>query len=187
MPLDAELIEGFVRVFLAPRMDAVKAIPEFHRILWSKFCNDNSRVVVAAPRGTAKTTAVTFSCTLASALFRDRDFILLVSKTEGQVVRFLANIKAELLTNEELKSQFRVSKFVKDTESEIIVQMEDGHQFCIMCKGSEQEVRGLQWNGKRPNMIIIDDAEGAEQVMNPQRREKFRKQWPGQTASRKSR
>ena len=83
MPLDAELIEGFVRVFLAPRMDAVKAIPEFHRILWSKFCNDNSRVVVAAPRGTAKTTAVTFSCTLASALFRDRDFILLVSKTEG--------------------------------------------------------------------------------------------------------
>jgi len=174
MPLDAELIEGFVRVFLAPRMDAVKAIPEFHRILWSKFCNDNSRVVVAAPRGTAKTTAVTFSCTLASALFRDRDFILLVSKTEGQVVRFLANIKAELLTNEELKSQFRVSKFVKDTESEIIVQMEDGHQFCIMCKGSEQEVRGLQWNGKRPNMIIIDDAEGAEQVMNPQRREKFR-------------
>ena len=87
MKLDAQLIEGFVRVFLVPRMDAVKAIPAFHRVLWDKFCSEGSRVVVAAPRGTAKTTAVTFSGTLASALFRDRDFILLVSKTEGQVAR----------------------------------------------------------------------------------------------------
>ena len=123
MKLDAKLIEGFVRVFLVPRMDAVKAIPAFHRVLWDKFCGDSSQVVIAAPRGTAKTTAVTFSCTLASALFRDRDFILLVSKTEGQVVRFLANIKAELLVNEELKSQFGVKRFVKDTETEVIVEL----------------------------------------------------------------
>jgi hypothetical protein len=33
MRLDSQLIEGFVRVFLAPRMDALKAIPAFHRIL----------------------------------------------------------------------------------------------------------------------------------------------------------
>ena len=174
MKLDAQLIEGFVRVFLVPRMDAVKAIPKFHRTLWDKFCSDKDKIAIAAPRGTAKTTAVTFSCTLASALFKDRDFILLVSKTEGQVVRFLANIKSELLVNEELKSQFGVSRFIKDTETEVVVEMKDGHQFCIIAKGSEQEVRGLQWNGKRPNLIIIDDAEGAEQVMNPQRREKFR-------------
>ena len=174
MKLDAQLIEGFVRVFLVPRMDAVKAIPAFHRELWEDFCSEYPRVAEAAPRGTAKTTAVTFSCTLASALFRDRDFILLVSKTEGQVVRFLANIKTELLVNEELKSQFGVRRLIKDTETEVVVELNDGHQFCIIAKGSEQEVRGLQWNGKRPNLIIIDDAEGAEQVMNPQRREKFR-------------
>ena len=174
MQLDPKVLEGFVRVFLAPRFDAVKSIPGFHRKLWEMFCSEHSRVVAAAPRGTAKTTAITFSCTLASALFRDRDFILLVSKTEGQVIRFLANIKTELLTNNELKSQFGITRFVKDTEAEVIVEMKDGYQFCIMCKGSEQEVRGLQWNGKRPNLIVIDDAEGAEQVMNPQRREKFR-------------
>lgn len=174
MQLDSKLIEGFVRVFLAPRMDALKAIPAFHRILWDDFCSNDKRVAIAAPRGTAKTTAVTFSCTLVSALFKQNDFIVLVSKTEGQVVRFLANIKAELLANQELREQFGVSHLTKDTEAEIVVQMKDGHQFCIIAKGSEQEVRGLQWNGKRPNLIIIDDAEGAEQVMNPQRREKFR-------------
>lgn len=174
MQLDSDLIEGFVRVFLAPRMDAIKAIPSFHRELWADFCSDHKRIAHAAPRGCAKTTAITFSCTLASVLFRDRDFVVLVSKTEGQVVRFLANIKAELLINQELREQFGVNRLIKDTETEIVVEMKDGHQFCIIVRGSEQEVRGLQWNGKRPNLIVIDDAEGAEQVMNPQRREKFR-------------
>ena len=143
MKLDSALIEGFVRVFLAPRMDALKAIPSFHRILWADFCSDYKRVAIAAPRGTAKTTAGTFSCTLVSALFKQNDFIVLVSKTEGQVVRFLANIKAELLANQELREQFGVSRLVKDTEAEIVVEMKDGHQFCIIAKGSEQEVRGL--------------------------------------------
>ena len=174
MKIDKELIEGFVRVFLAPRFDAVKTIPEFHRELWEQYCTDYPRCCWAAPRGTAKTTAITFSATLCSILFRVNDFVLLVSKTEGQVARFLSNIKAELLTNKELIDKFGVKRFVKDTETEIVVEMVDGHQFCIIVKGSEQEVRGLQWNGKRPNLIVIDDAEGAEQVMNPQRREKFR-------------
>ena len=157
MKLDKEVVEGFVRVFLAPRMDATKAIPDFHRELWDDFCSDNKKICHAAPRGTAKTTAITFSCTLASVLFRDRDFVVLVSKTEGQVVRFLANIKTELLVNTELREQFGVSKFIKDTETEIVVEMKDGHQFCIIVRGSEQEVRGLQWNGKRPNLIVIDE------------------------------
>ena len=77
--LDEKLIEGFVRVFLAPRFDALKSIPNFHRTLWHKFCSEHPRVCIAAPRGTAKTTAMTFSATLCSVMFRDRDFVLLVS------------------------------------------------------------------------------------------------------------
>ena len=140
--IDSSLIEGFVRVFLAPRFDALKTIPDFHRTLWRKFCGESPRVCLAAPRGTAKTTAMTFSATLCSVMFRDRDFVLLVSKTEGQVARFLANIKAELLLNNELRGQFKFKRLIKDTETEIIGEFEDGYQFCIVVKGSEQEVRG---------------------------------------------
>jgi hypothetical protein len=51
--------------------------------------------------------------------------------------------------------------------------MDDGHQFRIMALGSEQKVRGLLWNGRRPNLIVGDDLENDEIVMNSERRQKF--------------
>jgi hypothetical protein len=36
-------------------------------------------------------------------------------------------------------------------------------------------VRGLKWRGKRPDLIVGDDLENDEIVMNPERREKFRR------------
>ncbi len=53
--------------------------------------------------------------------------------------------------------------------------MNDGHKFRIQAKGSEQKVRGIKWLNRRPDLIVCDDLEGDEQVMNPDRREKFRK------------
>ena len=43
-----------------------------------------------------------------------------------------------------------------------------------MALGSEQKVRGLIWDGRRPDLIVGDDLENDEIVMNPDRREKFR-------------
>jgi predicted phage terminase large subunit-like protein len=98
----------------------------------------------------------------------------LISNTEGQAVQFLGDIKAEFQENEALIKQFGITtKFIKDTESDIIVKSLAG-KFRIIAKGSEQKVRGLKWNGKRPNLIVIDDSEDDESVMNPERREKFR-------------
>ena len=54
------------------------------------------------------------------------------------------------------------------------MQMKDGHKFRIMALGSEQKVRGLLWDGKRPDLVVSDDMENDEIVMNPDRREKFR-------------
>lgn len=62
----------------------------------------------------------------------------------------------------------------KDTSTDIIVEMHDGHRFRIIAKGSEQKIRGLKWGGKRPDLIICDDIEDDEQVLSKERREKFR-------------
>jgi predicted phage terminase large subunit-like protein len=51
--------------------------------------------------------------------------------------------------------------------------MQEGHQFRIIAVGSEQKIRGLIWNGKRPDLILCDDMENDELVMNKERREKF--------------
>ena len=108
-------------------------------------------------------------------LLRVKKFCLLVSDTEAQAVEFLGDIKAELTGNDELRKQFHIKDILKDTETNIIVQFEDGNLFRIVAKGSEQKVRGLKWRGKRPDLIVGDDLENDDIVMNPERREKFRR------------
>lgn len=175
LPDAAKVIDGFTRGLLASKYDNPKPIPDFHREMWELCCSDDPKVVIAAPRGHAKSTAITHAYILAAVLFKIKSFVLLVSDTEGQAVEFLGDIKAELTGNEALRKTFNIQKVLKDTETNIIVQFKDGEKFRIIAKGSEQKVRGLKWHGKRPDLIVGDDLENDEIVMNPERREKFRR------------
>ena len=172
--LDAALVEGLVKTFLVERFDQAVPTPLMHRAMWEIACSSDPLVAIAAPRGHAKSTAMTHAYTLAVLLFKQRDYALLVSDTEAQAVAFLHDIKTELLENELLRVGFGVKSLVKDSETEIVCSMEGGHLFKIVAKGAEQKVRGLKWRGKRPNLIMIDDAENDESVLNKERREKFR-------------
>jgi predicted phage terminase large subunit-like protein len=172
--LTPEVIEGFVKGTLWPSFSNATQIPQFHRELWELCCSDHPLVAIAAPRGHAKSTAISFSYVMAAVLFRQAKYTLLISDTEGQAVQFLGDIKKELMLNEDLRSLFGVKVFEKESESDLIVRMDDGYRFRITAKGSEQRVRGSKWDGQRPDLIIGDDLENDEIVMNDDRREKFR-------------
>ena len=173
--INSETVYGFTVGMLAAKYDNPKPIPKFHTEMWELCTSTSPKVALAAPRGHAKSTSITHAYTLCMLLFRVRDFCLLVSDTEGQAVEFLGDIKAELEDNEALRSTFGIKKLLKATETNVVCMFKDGHQFRIQAKGSEQKVRGLKWRGKRPNLIVGDDLENDEIVMNPERREKFRK------------
>lgn len=134
----------------------------------------------------AKSTSISFSYTLAAFLFRERSFGVIVSDSEFQASMFLGQIKQALQENEDIINLFHIKKndkgiveFEKETETDIIVATEDGHKFRIIAKGSEQKLRGLLWNGKRPDIMVLDDMESDEQVMNKERRNKFRRWFYG--------
>lgn len=178
----AEVVAGFVGSILAPTFEDKAAIPAFHREMWELCCSSNRFVAIAAPRGHAKSTAITLGYGLATLLFRERKFMLLVSDTEAQASLFLGNIKNALQSNEQLIELFGLKKnekglvqFLKDSETDIVVEFNDGHKFRIIAKGAEQKLRGLLWNSTRPDIIIGDDMENDELVLNKERREKFRK------------
>ena len=116
---------------------------------------------------------------MSAVLFRDRRFVLLISDTETQAVNFLNDIKQDLKDNEDLIELFGIKGFKKDTETDIIVEMTDGHTFRILVRGAEQKVRGLKWEQMRPDLIICDDLENEEAVANKDRREKFRRWFNG--------
>lgn len=164
--LNSEIIEGFCASILRKRFDNATKTPQFHRELWDLFCSPDKYVAAAAPRGHAKSTAITHTFTLAVTLFRVSQFTVIVSDTETQSVQFLNDIKMELMDNEDLLAFFPIKKFHKWTENDIVGEFDDGYMFRILAKGSEQSLRGLKWNGMRPKMIICHE-EGT-QIYTPQ-------------------
>ena len=154
--------------------------------LWDLACSDNQFVAVAAPRGHAKSTAGTLAYGLAELLFRESKFCIIVSDTESQAAMFLGAMKSELMENESLIELFGIQRneknlvqFVKDTETDVIVRLTDGHQFRVMAKGAEQKLRGMLWDGKRPDLVLVDDLENDELVMNKDRRDKLKRWFRG--------
>lgn len=174
--LTADIVQGFSASLLQKSFDAAVDSPECHKEWWELFCSDVPNVAIAAPRGHAKTTALTHTFTLAAVLFRSREYVLIVSDTITQAIGFLGDIKRELLENEQIRQLFKIKGLIKDTEDDFVCMCEDGHMFRISAKGAEQKLRGLKWNNKRPDLIICDDLENDEIVMNKDRRMKF-KRW----------
>lgn len=172
--LTPPLIESLSGIFLSPMYDTPVATPEFHRECWEMYCSPARQVAIAAPRGHAKSTALTDAFILATVLFRVEVYIVLVSATEELAIEQMTGIKTHLTENDELREEFGVKRLIVDSKTDIIVEMADGHQFRIIAKGAGQRIRGRRWNGKRPGLIVCDDIEDDETVENRDSRKKFR-------------
>lgn len=175
-PLNWRTIHGFSQSILALRYDDPKPIPEHHDEIWELCTSKHTQVAIAAPRGSAKSTAVTFAYVLACVLFEKDEHILILSANEELAAGFLNDIKIELQENEILQDHptLGVKRFIKDRETEIIVEKKTGFRFRILVKGAGQRMRGIKWERKRPSLVIADDLEDEELVSSELQREKFR-------------
>lgn len=179
--LNSQIIHGFVTSCLVNNFDGSLKTPPFHFELWDSFCSPDKFVAIAAPRSHAKSTAGTISYGLANILFKTRKHVLIVSNTEEQASAFLQEMRTILVDNDKIKNLFGLSKdekgevkFSTDSVTELCGSFTDGSQFRILAKGSGQRLRGMLWNGTRPDLIICDDLEDDDICMNKERREKFR-------------
>lgn len=179
--LTKEVVEGFATSCLTKYYDEASQFADFHREWWELCCSDDKFVAICAPRGHSKSTTITITYSLACALFRQRRYILLVADTESQASLFLGQIKQILYDSSEIHQLFGLKMgdkgvaFEKDTETDIIVKFNDNTSFRIVAKGAEQKLRGMLWNGQRPDMIVIDDLMNEELVANKDRRDKLRR------------
>lgn len=172
--LTADLVEAFAGTFLSPRYDALVATPRFHRTAWGLYVSPAPLVDLAAPREHAKTTSCSFVFILAEVLFRASDYVILIGSTEENAAEILSNITEEVRENDDMREEFGIAEIERDSQTDLIVQMEDGHRWRVLARGAEQKIRGKMWNGRRPNLLVCDDMEDDEQVENKDRRKKFR-------------
>lgn len=173
--IDAEWVHGFSKACLQANFDNPAPTPKFHKEMWEMCTGPRRYVAIAAPRGHAKSSAITHSYTLSCVLSRTKQYVIIISDTEEQAAEFLGDIKRELVENALIKGLFGAFRLVKDSETNIIVRFDDGHYFRIQAKGAEQKLRGKKWRGKRPDLIVVDDLENDESVLNNERRTKLRK------------
>ncbi|TRW26238.1 hypothetical protein FL857_06000 [Criibacterium bergeronii] len=124
---------------------------------------------VAAPRGHAKSTNLTFKDTLHSILYAYKHFILIISDVYDQATGFLESIKTELEENEHIKEDF--GDITGRIWKQDVVLTSTGIK--IVARGSNQKVRGIKHKQYRPDLIICDDIENDELVRTVEQRRKL--------------
>ena len=158
---------------------ALKAdIPPFHTEVYKNLQNPKvPRVLVAAPRGTAKSTVSSLILPLWRAAFKPQDedlFIVIISESQTQSINFLSRIKYHLensSTYRKLFGDMGPSTAKRWTGNDIILA--NGTR--IIAVGTGQRVRGFIEGDTRPNLIIVDDFESELNAATPEARAKNRK------------
>lgn len=171
--LQADAIWGFSELYLKDKYDGSKPTPPVHDEWWEMCCSPHPRVAIAAPRGHAKSTAITMAYVLASVCMGYKKYVVIVANTEDVANEFLTTIRDELRHNKKLRDAFGITVLDPDGSTNCVVHFEDGSKARIRTKGAGQRVRGMNWDGTRPDLVVIDDLEDDEAVMNDERRQKL--------------
>ena len=155
-----------------------KAVPPFHNEIYRNLADDDKkRVLIAAPRGTAKSTVTSLILPLHRIAFKPSAsdlFMVIVSESQSQSINFLSRIKYHLIHSKNFKEMF--GDYGPDTAKRWTnndVLLANGAR--IVAVGTGQRVRGFIEGDTRPNLIIVDDYESELNASTPEARAKNRK------------
>ncbi|MDL2217393.1 phage terminase large subunit [Christensenellaceae bacterium OttesenSCG-928-M15] len=130
---------------------------------------EGCRRAIAAPRGHAKSTNLTFKGSLHAVLYKYKRYIIILSDSSDQACGFLSAIKDELEENTAVREDF--GDLVGKTWRENVVVTK--HDVKIEAIGAGQKIRGRKHKNWRPDLIILDDVENDENVRTPEQRNKL--------------
>lgn len=128
------------------------------------------RRAVAAPRGHAKSTNLTFKDTLHAIVYGYKPYILILSDSSDQAQGFLADIRGELEDNQAIREDFGDLQGKKVWREDVLLTSTDVK---IEAIGSGKKIRGRRHKNWRPGLIVLDDIENDENVRTPEQRKKL--------------
>lgn len=130
---------------------------------------DQNNICIAAPRGNAKSTLLSFALPLWCVLYKHKRYILIVSDTASQANEFLQGIRSELEDNKLIHEDFGELEGKIWTQSDLLLSNDTR----IQALGAGKKVRGRRYKQYRPDLIIGDDLENDENVANEEQRKKI--------------
>ena len=155
-----------------------KDVPPFHHEIYKSLSDDSlRRVLIAAPRGTAKSTVTSLILPLHKIAFKPSDedlFMVIISESQSQSINFLSRIKYHLENSKNFTQFFGdygPTTAKRWTNNDIVLA--NGAR--IVAVGTGQRVRGFIEGDTRPNLIVVDDYESELNASTPEGRAKNRK------------
>lgn len=132
----------------------------------------NAKTAVAAPRSHAKSTYLTKGFPLHQVVYRLRKYIIIISETPSVSGPNLEWLATQLKHNAKLREDFgpllseRQQENVRDNSAEFIAWEDRNGSKRQLTKveaaSTGQALRGRNWNGTRPDLIVCDDLEDAK-------------------------
>jgi len=145
-----------------------------HDKMFTVIDGKGKKKAIAAPRGLGKTTLAKLRV-IKAVLFRETNFIIYLSNSATSAEMQTEAIK-RLLQTDIVQKYFGNIKFSKQGIINDSFSKQSWVAFgeiFILPRGAGQQVRGLNWMGHRPGLIIIDDLESVENLRSDEQREKL--------------
>ncbi len=165
----------FAKTFFPEEVDA--DFSSLHDKIFDVIDTPHKRKAIAAPRGLGKTTIAKIRACKA-IVYREVNFIIYLSNSAGSAEMQTEAIKRMLQGNDLIGTFFGDIKFSQEGHKDSFSKQSwvaYGDVF-VLPRGAGQQVRGLNWMGNRPGLVIIDDLESTETVKSEDQRKKL-KQW----------
>lgn len=157
--------EFLIEFFLADQLDM--SVPEFHLEIWSLLTDtEKERVLLAIPRGHAKTTLAKLAV-IWHWLFTPHRFCVYLSNT-APIAKGACRDIIDWLSHPNFVQIYGQIKMLKQSENEglWIFELPMGHgrvKRCILrALGQGQQMRGINIDSQRPDLAVVDDVEDLE-------------------------
>lgn len=180
----------FLRTTFIPSDDnSARELCEEHYKIWKvlseAFVQDlYDKLNIVEPRGLAKSTICDKTLAIWLHCYKKSKFTLLGAKTADDAEQFLNSIKKEFLENELIKDVFGnlIDLKGKKPNSKDYYKVNSGeieftNDTYIRAVGSTTSVRGANWGGVRPTVVIADDYQSEVDVITEDAREKKWNRW----------
>ncbi len=126
--------------------------------------------VIEAPRGSAKSTRLSFAYPMFAAVEGLEPYTEIISDTITQSCLWLETIKTEIEENEALREAYPMLQQPPKVWRETRIVLPNNT--CIEALGTGSKIRGRKFGQHRPTLIVLDDPENEEHFNSERRQER---------------
>jgi predicted phage terminase large subunit-like protein len=166
----------FIKTYFPHHIEqAKKETSDFRSFVHNNFDTlliDQRKLLWEAYRGSAKTTTISRLGSIWLFCKGLKKYAILISSTIEVAKETVETIQLEFEENENLISDFEITQGSTWTKEDFIVKIGD-LIIKMKCAGAGKKIRGANFLGSRPDLIILDDIENDENVETKAQRDKL--------------